>query len=220
MDSIASFCIVEQLYVAFLTTLAAEGFRCLRCGRRRSRHSWRPRWVLWAPGRLDRLRLLRVRCPDCRTVETCFPPWLFPYEVAAVWVLDALCVAIALDGQAWAAVERQGAWPRQWLRRHVGRWLGRAAICRQRIAQQWQAWGWEWPSWPQTWRPPTTARSADWAWVCVACAWTVQRVALTAVARQISAWAVWCTIAPLALPPDVFPARTHWGRRLRAALPP
>jgi hypothetical protein len=220
MDSITSFRIVEQLYLAFLHHLAGEGFRCPRCGNRRARHSWRYRWVLWAPGRLDRLRLLRVRCRRCRTVETCFPPWLFPYEVATVWVLAALCAAIAIAGQPWAAVERQGNWPRHWLRRHVGRWLARAVICRQRIAQQWQAWGWPWPSWTQTWQPPATARSADWAWVGVAWAWTVHTLALEAVAAQIGAWAVWCALAPLALPPDVFPARTHWGRRLRTTAAP
>jgi len=221
MDSITSFTRVEQLYIAFLKTLAGEGFRCPRCGGRRSRHSWRSRWVIWAPGRLDRLGLLRVRCRHCRTVETCFPPWLFPYEPAAVWLLTALCDAIALEGQSWAAVERHGDWPRHWLRRHVGRWLRRAAILRQCIAQQWQAWGWPWPSWTQTWQPPGTVRIADWAWVRVAWAWTAEAGPLTAVVAQIGAWAVWCAVAPLALPADGLPATTHWGRRLRAtALPP
>ncbi|MCL8207567.1 MAG: DUF6431 domain-containing protein [Actinomycetia bacterium] len=220
MDSIPTFAVVEQLYAAFLETLAAMGFSCPRCGGCRARHSWRGRWVIWAPGRWDRLPLLRVRCRRCRTVETCFPPWLLPYEPAALWLLTALCDAMAVEGQSWAHVERQGAWPRHWLRRHVGRWLRRAATLRQHIAQQWQHWGWPWPSWTQTWRPPAAARVADWAWVRVAWAWTVQVAQLAAVAQPIGDWAVWCALAPLALPSDAVPATPHWGRRLRAAARP
>jgi hypothetical protein len=220
MDSITSFRIVEQLYVAFLHTLSGEGFRCLQCGGHRTRHRGRSRWVIWAPGRLDRLRLLRVRCRHGRTVATGFPPWRLPYEPAALWLLTTLCDAIALEGQSWAAVERHGEGPRHGLRRHVGRWRSRAAICRQRIAQPWQTWGWPWPRGTQTWQPPATARIADWAWVRVAWAWTAAAGAWAAVAAPIGAWAVWGTLAPLALPSDVLPATTHWGRRLRAAARP
>jgi hypothetical protein len=220
MDSITTFAVVEQLYAAFLHTLASLGFPCPLCGGRRVRHSWRSRWVIWAPGHSDRLRLLRVRCRRCRTVETCFPPWLMPYETAALWVLTDLCDALAVAGQSWVTVERQGAWPPHWLRRHVGRWLRQAAALRSCIAQQWQQWGWPWPSWAETWRPPVTARVGEWAWVRVAWAWTVQVGQATSVAQPIGDWAVWCALAPLALPPAALPATTHWGRRLRAAAVP
>ncbi|MCY0899138.1 MAG: DUF6431 domain-containing protein [Firmicutes bacterium] len=127
MDSIRDFAMVEQLYRLFLETFLALGVICAQCGQRRERHSWRARWVVWAPGRWDRLALLRVRCRSCHTVETCFPPWLVPYEPAATWLLVTLGHAVAIDGQSWAQLEREGDWPRHWLRRHVGRWLAQAA---------------------------------------------------------------------------------------------
>jgi hypothetical protein len=220
MGSITSFTVIEQLYAVFLETLAAIGFPCPRCGGRRARHSWRGRWVIWSVGHFDRLRLLRVRCRHCRTVETCFPPWLLPYEPAALWVLTQLCDAVALEGQSWARVEREGGWARHWLRRHAGRWLAWAPALRQALARQWLRWGWHWPSWSWTWRPPTLARVADWAWVRVAWAWTVQMGGATTVAEQIGDFAVWCALAPLALPAAAVPATTHVGRRLRATAAP
>ncbi|MBX5467967.1 MAG: hypothetical protein K6U14_10835 [Firmicutes bacterium] len=66
-----------------------------------------------------------------------------PYEPTALWLLTALCDAMALAGQSWPVVEQHGAWPRHWLQHRLRRWLRRAAICRQRIGQPWQAWGWE-----------------------------------------------------------------------------
>lgn len=217
-DSIRDFATVEQLYRTFLDTLLAL---CPQCGRRRERHSWRTRWVVWAPGRWDRLALLRVRCRACHTVETCFPPWLVPYEPAATWLLVTLSNAVAMQGQTWAQLEREGAWPRHWLRRHVGRWLAQAALWRTLIAQQWLRWGWPWPAWTQTWQPPTGTRLADWAWVQVAWAWTGDMLAVSTSAALLDLAALWLAVAPQAWPPALVPAATHWGRRLRrSALPP
>ncbi|MCY0877748.1 MAG: DUF6431 domain-containing protein [Firmicutes bacterium] len=133
MDSHRDFATVEQLYRTFLTTLVLG---CPQCGHPRERHSWRARWVVWAPGCWDRLALLRLRCRICHTVETCFPPWLIPYDPAATWLLVTLGHAVAIHGQSWAQVERAGAWPHHWLRRHVGRWLAAAPRFRQLIVQQ------------------------------------------------------------------------------------
>lgn len=212
MTSLTDFAVVVAAYAAYWRETLAAWRPCPACGRARAWQGTRARWVLWAPGRRDRLGLRRLRCRACHTVETVFPPWIVPYEELLVDGLARLVIA-AGGGASWATVATTGGVDPLTARRRWGRWGPRGAWLRQRILQQTTLWGWTW-AWP-TWTPPARARSADWTWLAVAWAALALLVPPPPVAPH--GWVVWAATGPTAWPPHVIPRRTHLGQRVAAA---
>ena len=214
VPSVHDFAVLVTAYEAYWQDPAAPWRPCPQCARRRAWHSTRPRWVHWTPGQRARLGLRRLRCRPCHTVETVFPPWLLPYEELPVASLDPLLQA-AGAGASWATVAAQTGPAPLTVRRRWRRWGPQGPGLRQRVLQQATRWGLP-LTWP-TWRPPAGARSADWGWLGLAWA------ALVVVFRPgaPSGMGVWAELGPTPWPAAVVPARTHLGRRLRAAgVPP
>ena len=214
MPTLHDFAVLVTAYDRYWQSADASWRPCPQCHHRRAWQGTRPRWVHWAPGQRARLGLRRLRCRACHTVETVFPPWLLPYEELPVGSLDVLLQAAAA-GASWAAVAAQRGTAPLTGRRRWRRWGPQGVGLRQCVLQQATHWGIPliWP----TWRPPAGARSADWTWLGVAWA------ALAVVFRPAApgGMAVWADLGAPPWPAAVIPARTHLGRRLRAAgVPP
>lgn len=103
MASLTDFAVLVAAYGAYCMDTLAAWRPCRGCGRTRAWQGTRARWVLWAPGRRDRLALRRLRCRRCHTVETVFPPWIVPYEEL---LLDGLATLVIAAGQgvSWTTV--------------------------------------------------------------------------------------------------------------------
>lgn len=159
------------------------------------------------------LRVQRVRCRVCHTVETLYPPWLWPYLLWPVPAWVALCEARWMAGAPWTTVATQAGVDACTVRRRVQAWGAQLVRWRQQALQQAVAWGVAVIG--AVWFDATvlTSLGADWqalvaVWsgVAVACGWpgTPPLVA-------------WITGAPLVVPAPLVAPHTHWGRRLRAA---
>jgi hypothetical protein len=166
------------------------------------------------------LALIRLRCRPCHTVETCFPPWLLPYEALTLDQLTTLLTDAGGAGQSWTQVARTVGCEPLTVRRRWRRWGPWGAWLRQQVAQHAAAWGLV-LAWA-TWQPPPGTRSADWAWLPLA--WAALALVLPSVwappwAVGLTPWQEW---VPGGWPAAVVPARTHLGRRLRvgAGRPP
>lgn len=217
--SIPSFEAVCQLYAQFLVTMLPALRACPGCHGVREIQGTRRRALQWAADQMDVVVLTRLRCRVCHTVETVFPPWILPYEVAALWLLEAAVTAVAVHGQSLQRTATQGHWTLAWVRAHVRPWLRVSVEFRMLVAQWSHAVGVAVGVDPD-WVPPVTAGVADWAWLSVA--W--QRLALQVLdvgsASLLPGWLVWRTVAPDVMPAGPIPATTHVGRRVRQHRPP
>jgi len=159
------------------------------------------------------LRVQRVRCRPCHTVETLYPPWLWPYLLWPVPTWVGLCEARWIAGAAWTAVAAQAGVEASTVRRRLQAWGAQLVAWRQQATQHAATWGVA-VIWAALFEATsTTPRGADWqalgvVWsaVAVACGWpgTPPLVA-------------WITGAPLVVPAPLVAPHTHWGRRIRAA---
>lgn len=140
--------------------------------------------------------------------------WLIPYQLAAIWVLDAVVTAVAVEGQSLQATANRWQCSLAWMRATVRSWIAVSAEFRTLVAQWSQALGWPELVNP-TWRPPAAVRSGDWAWLCVAWAALAFQLLSGDQAGSMSGWVLWRTIAPEVMPAEPIPAVTHLGRRLR-----
>lgn len=107
----------------------------------------------------DFLTLTRLRCRACHTVETLFPPWILPYELAALWILEAAVTAIAVDGDSLQHTADHWHWSLVWIRAHIRPWIAVSPEFRALVAQWGRSLGWDdlvSSAWP-------TTRSGDWA---------------------------------------------------------
>ena len=212
--NIASFDAVCQLYAQFLTTFLPHLRPCPLCGQAREVHSYRFRALQWAADHLDPIALTRLRCRPCHTVETLFPPWILPYELAALWILEAAVTAVAVDGQSLQQTATRWHWTLAWIRAHVRPWLAVSVEFRTLVAQWGHGVGLV-DLVPLTWRPPATAVAGDWAWLCVAWVAVGLRGLGPELAQTLPGWVVWRSVAPEVLPAAPIPATTHLGRRVR-----
>ena len=73
---------------------------CSGCHALREIPGTRRRALQWTADPMDFIALTRIRCRVCHTVETLFPLWILPYELAALWILEAAVTAVAVDGQS------------------------------------------------------------------------------------------------------------------------
>lgn len=84
--SIPSFEAVCQLYAEFLARFLSKLRPCPGCGRPREIQGSRLRALPWAADHSHCIAFTRLRCRTCHTVETLFPPWILPDELAALWI--------------------------------------------------------------------------------------------------------------------------------------
>src|SRR5487761_1829595 len=197
--SIPSFEAVCQLYAQFLAIFLQDLRACPGCRRPREGQGTRRRALQWAADQIDFIALTRLRCRACHTVETLFPPWILPYELAALWIVDAAVTAVAVEGQSLPRTATQWHWTLPWIRAHVRPWLAVSVEFRALVAQWGHAIGVA-ELVDAHWAPPARAVVADWAWLGVA--W--HRLALLCLgpgpASLLSGWIVWRTVAPEVLP--------------------
>ena len=213
--SITAFETVCQLYAEFLATMLSALRPCPQCQALREIQGERRRALQWAPDHVDFLALTRLRCRVCHTVETLFPPWIVPYELAALWILEAAVTAVAVDGYSLPHTANHWHWTLAWVRAHVRPWMAVGPEFRALVAQWSRAMGWD-DIVSITWHPPATAVAGDWAWLRVA--WATLAIQVLGVAQaqyNTPGWVVWRGLAPEVLPADPIPAVTHLGRRLR-----
>jgi len=216
MTSVAPAADWQQAYDTWCVAAEAQWRPCPRCRQRRVRHGWRARYgVVPAAGRpvTIRLRVQRVRCRPCHTVETLYPPWLWPYLLWPVPMWVRVCEARWVTGAAWPVVAAQAGVDVSTVRRRLRGWAAQLVAWRQHVAQQATTWGVALiAAWlGETANPPAVggewlALVALWSQVAVALGWpgTPPLVA-------------WLTGAPLGVPAPLVAPHTHWGRRLRAA---
>lgn len=216
--SIASFEAVCQLYTQFLATVLPDLRCCPGCHRLREIQGARYRALQWATDQIDFILLTRLRCRHCHTVETIFPPWILPYELAALWMLEAAVTAVAVDGQSLQHTATQGHWTLDWMRAHVRPWL-QVSVEFRTIVAQWSHAAGVADLVDADWVPPDNARVADWAWLCVAWHRLMLLYLDAGSASLLSGWIVWRTLAPDRLPAAPIPPRTHLGRRVRQPPP-
>ncbi len=219
--SIAAFAAVCQLYTQFLATMLPALRPCPGCHAPREIQGNRRRALQWAPNQIDFIALTRLRCRGCHTVETLFPPWILPYELAALWILEAAVTAVAVDGHSLQKTADRWHWTLAWIRAHVRPWIAVSPDFRALVAQWSRAVWWD-DLVSTTWRPPATAAAGDWAWLCVAWAAVAFEVLDLTQAQSMPGWIVWRSVAPEMLPAAPIPAVTHLGRRVRQhpAAPP
>jgi hypothetical protein len=141
MTTLPDFAAVVTAYAQFWQTAEAHCRPCPACGRRRVRHGKRARWVHWAPGQRDRQALIRLRCRPYQTVETCFPPWLVPYEELTLDQLTTLLTAARGAGPSWRRVACAVGCDPLTVRRRWRRWGPWEPWLRQQGAQHAAAWG-------------------------------------------------------------------------------
>jgi hypothetical protein len=212
--SIPAFETVCQLYAEFLATMWPALRPCPQCHAPREIQGDRRRALQWASDHIDFIALTRLRCRGCHTVETLFPPWIVPYELAALWILEAAVIAVAVDGDSLQHTANRWQWTLAWARAHVRSWMAVGPECRMLVAQWSRALGWD-DLVSITWHPPATAVAGDWAWLRVAWATLAIQVLDWAPAQYAPGWIVWQSLAPEVLPAAPIPAVTHLGRRLR-----
>jgi hypothetical protein len=213
--TVPSFEAVCQLYDAFFRAMEAVIRRCPSCGRNREIQGVRSRALQWAVDRIDRIPLIRLRCRACHCVETVFPPWILPYELAALWLLETAVTAVAVDGQSLQRTAHWGHWSPAWVRAHVRPWVTCGAEFRSLVLQWSTRLGWA-ELVAVDWRPPLGVRYADWAWLHVAWQGLALEWLSVSGAERAGGWVSWRTLAPEVLPAHRIPAVTHLGRRLRA----
>ncbi len=212
--SITAFEAVCQLYTQFLVTMLPALRPCPGCHAPREIQGCRRRALQWAADQIDFIALTRLRCRACHTVETLFPPWILPYELAALWILEAAVTAVAVDGHSLQQTADRWHWSLAWIRAHLRPWIAVSPEFRALVAQWSRAIGWDDLVSP-AWRPPSTARSGDWAWLCVAWAAITLQVLDVAQAQRMPGWIVWRSVAPEVMPAAPISAVTHLGRRVR-----
>lgn len=212
---------VCQLYREFLVTFLVQGRPCPDCGQSREIQGVRWRALQWSADHIDFIGLRRLRCRSCHTVETMFPPWILPYELAALWILEAAVTAIAVDGDSLQKTATRWHWTLARIRAHVRPWLEVSTEFHLLVAQWSHAMGLD-PLVAPTWRPPATAVAGDWAWLGVAWSALAFRWFDPITAQHLPRWIIWRSVAPEVLPARPIPAVTHIGRRIRGgrAAPP
>lgn len=205
----------QQAYDTWCVASAAQWRPCPRCRQRRVRHGRRFRYcgvTVAGTGVTFRLRVQRVRCRACHTVETLYPPWLWPYLLWPVPTWVELCEARWMSGATWTAVAAQAGVDAGTVRRRLQAWRAHLVLWRQQALQHAAAWGVVVIGAVLFDATALTSPGADWqalvaVWsvVAVACGWpgTPPLVA-------------WITGAPLVVPVPLVAPHTHWGRQLRA----
>jgi len=201
----------QQAYDAWWTASEATRRPCPRCGQRRVRHGRRARYVE-GQGESTWVAVIRLRCRPCHTVETVFPPWLWPYLSwhLALWV--AVCTARWEAGQSWSQIAQPVTQTPATVRRRVRAWQRHLVAWRQQALQAAAPWG---VHLAVAWVVTTAASGVAADWAALVRLWSAVATAL--------AWpgdpplVAWCAGAPHVVPAALVPPHTHWGRRLRAA---
>ena len=212
--SITAFEAVCQLYTQFLITMLPALRPCPGCHAPREIQGCRRRALPGAADQIDFIALTRLRCRACHTVETLFPPGILPYELAALWILEAAVTAVAVDGHSFPHTADRGHGSLAGIRAHLRPWIAVSPEFRALVAQWSRALGGDDLVSP-AWRPPAPARSGDWAWLGGAWAAITFQVLAGAQAQRMPGGIVWRSVAPAVMPAAPIPAITHLGRRVR-----
>jgi len=210
MASVPQAAMWQQAYDHWWTVTEAATRPCPDCGQRRVRHGRRLRYVEGL-GDHTALAVIRLRCRPCHTVETVFPPWLWPYCPWHLAVWAWLCAARWEAGQSWTQVARWVSQTPTTLRRWGLRWQGQFVRWRQQALQAAGQWG---CAVAVAWVMPTAVAGPVADWAALVRLWSAVATAL--------AWpddpplVAWRAEAPHVVPVALVPPHTHWGRRLRA----
>jgi len=187
-----------------------------RCRHRRVRHGGRFRYcrVTGAgTGVPFRLRVQRVRCRTCRTVETLYPPWRWPYLLGPVPPWVELCEARWMSGATGTAVAAQAGVDAGTVRRRWRAWKAHWVLWRQQALQHAATWGVVVIEAVLFDAPALTSPGADWQ--ARVAGWSV--IAVAGGWPGIPPLVAWITGAPLVVPAPLVAPHTHWGRQLRGA---